>query len=130
VPLLADAQDAFRLMQRSSWTWVALAVVLVLLAAVVFWIRSRFREDSGPAADDDEMLRLASELRRQGDLSDEEFRSLKGRLLDRDPRGTNAPSPVHHGPNPLPPNTDEEADSPRPVSADTPSKGDTSGETT
>ncbi len=82
-PLLADANDALEMMQASALSWVALAVVLVVLAGVSLWMRTRFRDDSDPAAASAEMLLVARDSRRRGDISDEEYRSIKGRLLEQ-----------------------------------------------
>lgn len=55
--------------------------------AVVLWAFSRFiawmRDDEDNAAAEQMMLTEISELHRGGDLSEEEYRSIKGRLLER-----------------------------------------------
>lgn len=58
--------------------------VAVLLVALLVWsafkLRSWYREDTGPADDRHELLVLFKDIQRQGDLTDEEYRSIKGRL--------------------------------------------------
>ena len=62
-----------------------MAVLLGILAALLligFWIRTRFVENASEnSADPEELLVLYEEMRRQGDLTDEEFRSIKNRIL-------------------------------------------------
>ena len=63
------------------WFGCLVGILLVLLV-ISFAIRSRFREDD--TDDDDrieEMLVEYQEMFRQGDLTTEEFRSIKNRLL-------------------------------------------------
>lgn len=57
-----------------------------LLLLVVIWasmkMRSWYREDSGPAADPEDLLLHFRDLHRRGHLSEAEFRSIKGQLVD------------------------------------------------
>jgi uncharacterized membrane protein len=67
-------------------SFVTLALLLVAVGvgiAIIYWVRSRFREDSDPAASDHAMLSHLGELHREGDLSEEEYRSIKGLLIGR-----------------------------------------------
>ena len=62
--------------------------VVVLIALIIFiWLIARLvtraTEDSDPAEVDRQMLTAINDLRRKGDLSQEEFRSIKGQLIDR-----------------------------------------------
>ena len=72
------------LISRSTFL-PTMAVLLGILAALLligFWIRNRFHKNrSENAANPEEMLILYEEMRRQGDLTDEEFRSIKNRIL-------------------------------------------------
>lgn len=63
-------------------TMAVLLGILVVLLLIGFWIRARFQRN-GPenATDPEELLVLYEEMRRQGDLTDEEFRSIKNRIL-------------------------------------------------
>ena len=72
-----------KLMQASLWEWIGIIVLTALAAWLIFRIRAWFRGGEDPAADDHGMLMQISELRRQGDLSEEEYRSIKGRLVQR-----------------------------------------------
>ena len=64
------------------WT-AALVAALTLLVWAVVRVRSRFRDDDDPAAVDRAMLLGLGDLHRQGDLSESEYRSIKGQLLQR-----------------------------------------------
>ena len=59
-----------------------IALCLAIAAAVwaIIRMRSRYRENEDPAVADHQLLSQIGDLRRQGTLSDEEFRSIKGRL--------------------------------------------------
>ena len=56
---------------------------IAVLAIAIHLIRAWLRENDGPAASDHELLGEYLEMNRQGELSDEEFRIIKGRLAAR-----------------------------------------------
>jgi len=60
---------------------------LFVLVAVGVWlivrVRTRLHSRDDPAAVDHAMLMQMNEMRRAGNLSDKEFRSIKGRLIER-----------------------------------------------
>ena len=62
---------------------VALIALIVVLIWAVVGVRSRYRDDDDPAATDRSMLLGLGDLHRGGDLSDEEYRSIKKRLVKR-----------------------------------------------
>ncbi len=67
-----------------SWmTFTAVLVVLIVFIWVVARLVTRVTEDSDPAETDRQMLTVINDLHRKGDLSQEEFRSIKGQLVDR-----------------------------------------------
>lgn len=74
------ATDVWDFLGASVFAWIGLCVALLFLAGVVYWLRSWWREDSGREADSNELLTQFRELHREGDLTDEEFRSIKSRL--------------------------------------------------
>ena len=81
------------LVSRSTFlpTMAVLLGILAVLLLIGFWIRTRFHENASEnAADPEQLLVLYEEMRRQGDLTDEEFRSIKSRIL---------PSRSHDVPN-------------------------------
>ena len=57
---------------------------LALLIVIAFKLRSWFRDDSDPADVLDEMLMDFRELKRRGEVTDEEYRSIRSRLLNRE----------------------------------------------
>lgn len=64
-------------------TSLALFASLGLAFWLVLRIRSRYRDNEDPAAAEQLMLMQLRDLRRQGDLSENEYRSIKGRLVER-----------------------------------------------
>jgi len=67
-----------------SWvTFTAVLVVLIVFRWVVARLVTQVTEDSDPAETDRQMLTAINDLHRKGDLSQEEFRSIKGQLVDR-----------------------------------------------
>ncbi|MFN5896199.1 MAG: hypothetical protein ACK48Y_01650, partial [Planctomyces sp.] len=67
---------------QTLWSWLPLliaAVVLVLLIWAILRILSKMNEDVDPAEADREMLQALRDLRREGDLSEDEFRSIRGK---------------------------------------------------
>ena len=61
---------------------VAVIIAFSILIWSIFRIRAMFWEDEGPAEEPHEMLIQFRDLHRQGDLTEEEYRSIKGRLAD------------------------------------------------
>ena len=74
------------LLQLPDFTWwqflFAAACLVVLIWSIVRFI-SRVHEDLDPAESDQDMLNAISELRREGDLTEDEYRSIKSQLLGR-----------------------------------------------
>ena len=67
-----------------SWmTFTAVLIVLIVFIWVVARLVTRVTEDSDPAETDRQMLTAINDLHRKGDLSQKEFRSIKGQLVDR-----------------------------------------------
>jgi hypothetical protein len=62
---------------------VATVAAIVVLAVAVYLIRSWLRENDGPAESAHELLAEYREMNRLGELSDEEFRSIKGKMASR-----------------------------------------------
>ncbi len=67
-----------------EWGWFLGGLIGI---AVALWAFTRFiawmRDDEDTAAAEQMMLTEIGELHRGGDLSEEEYRSIKGRLLER-----------------------------------------------
>ena len=71
--------------QESFAEWATLTVVVVLLFGAFFVIKSWFRKEPDGNASDHELLIRMTELHRQGDLSQDEFRSIRSRLVNNEP---------------------------------------------
>ena len=79
----ADTEKFWDVLSATTWTWVGLIVALLVLAWIASRVRAWFHEDDDPADATDRMLSEIREIYADGDLSDEEFRSIKGRLMQR-----------------------------------------------
>ena len=77
-----DDTRLVELLQDSSWGWVGLLFAFALLGWVVLRLRHWFREDSDPADDSRRMLSEIREMYHEGDLTEQEYRSIKGRLME------------------------------------------------
>lgn len=69
--------------RESVLSWLLLFGMLAALIWAIVWIKARYGGHEDPAVADHQMLSQLGELRRQGDLSEEEYRSIKGRLVER-----------------------------------------------
>ena len=71
---------------------VAISLGAFVVSAVAIWlivqIKSRYCDNEDPKVAEHEMLVEIRELHRQGDLSEQEYRSIKNQLIQRigDPR--------------------------------------------
>lgn len=73
----------WKLINASLGQWIGLLVAIGVLVGLIVRIRALLREDTDAAADHHELLTSISELHREGDLSEDEYRSIKGRLISR-----------------------------------------------
>jgi len=67
-------------------SWLVFAVVLIALVIFIWLIArlvARVTGDTDPAETDRRMLTAISDLHRKGDLSQEEYRSIKSQLVER-----------------------------------------------
>jgi hypothetical protein len=62
---------------------LVVATLIVVLAVAIYLVRMWLRDNDGPAASPYDLLAEYRELHRKGELSDEEFRIIKGRLATR-----------------------------------------------
>jgi hypothetical protein len=79
-PRKTELYDQLWQVAASPGQWVPILVVLGALIAVIVWLRVRFRDDDDPAEDSLELLSQFRELHQRGELSEDEFRSIKSRL--------------------------------------------------
>ncbi|WP_145454502.1 hypothetical protein [Gimesia panareensis] len=62
--------------------WVLAVLLIIFLIWLIVWIVGRFRENEVRHVDARELLLQFAEMQREGDLTDDEFRSIKKRLVD------------------------------------------------
>ena len=79
---VSDENQFADFMQDSLWWWVGLLFAIVVLTWTVLRLRQWFQEDSDPADDSRRMLSEIREMYHEGDLSEQEYRSIKGRLIE------------------------------------------------
>jgi hypothetical protein len=83
---LSRKTDWWKLLQLPDISWLPLLIAAACLIVVVWAIVrlvSRVNEDVDPAEADREMLLALNDLRREGDLTEDEFRSIKGQITGR-----------------------------------------------
>jgi len=83
--MLPIAAITFReLLRESAWTWIGLIFAIVVLAWIVVRVRAVFHSDDDPAENANQILSEIREMYEEGKLSDEEFRSIKSRLIQQE----------------------------------------------
>lgn len=75
-----EISDQLWQVAASPGQWIPILVVLGVLIGVIAWLRVRFRDDDDPAEESLELLNQFRELRQRGELTEDEFRSIKSRL--------------------------------------------------
>lgn len=71
------------LLNSTSIYWLGLGVALVCLAVTTYCLRAWYRDGDDPADVGNKMIREMEELKRRGDLSEEEFRSIKSQVSSK-----------------------------------------------
>ena len=79
--LFAARNPLIQHFQESWYIYLGLTVVVGFLIWVIIQVRTRLRDDTGHMADHWQLLQQMQDLHRQGDLTEEEYRSIKGRLI-------------------------------------------------
>lgn len=74
----------------AGWQWAIMLVVGCVAVWSMFRLRAWFREDDGRADGNLEMLTQFRDLHRQGDLSEDEYRLIKSRLVRQQASPTRA----------------------------------------
>lgn len=82
MPLFA-AKSIGDFIDQSIWAGIGLVVALLVLAWVVYRLRTWYGDDADRTDGNHELLTHLRDLRREGEVSEEEFRSIKGRLTER-----------------------------------------------
>jgi uncharacterized membrane protein len=73
----------WKLLNRSAWELFGLGLAILVLVWLILQLRAWMTADDDPAEGDHELLSSIRELKREGDLTDDEYRSIKSRLIDR-----------------------------------------------
>ena len=85
------------LLNRSLWELFGLIVAVILAILAMAWmivkIRAWFTDGDDPAEGDHQLLISIRDLKREGDLTDDEYRSIKSRLVNRLGEGDSADPP-------------------------------------
>lgn len=78
-------EDTFlwKLLETSVWELLGLAVLIAIGIWLIFRVRVWFRNGEDPREADHRMLLQIGDLHREGDLDAEEYRSIKGRIIER-----------------------------------------------
>ncbi len=83
---LKTKSDIFSgLLKGSFWGWISFIfclVAVIILIWLVVRVRTWLRDETGSTAGDVEMWKQLKDLKQQGHLSDEEFRSINSRVLN------------------------------------------------
>lgn len=77
------AIDFREVLHQSAPTWIGLIFAIVVLAWIIVRVRASYYGDDDPDEDANQMLSEIREMYEEGKLSEEEFRSIKGRLNTR-----------------------------------------------
>lgn len=84
-----SALNQQQIMQSAMVIAITMIAVMILIAIAVK-IRSWYRDGADDAADAQELLLQFHDLRRQGGLSEDEYRSIRGRLTSHQPTDSSA----------------------------------------
>lgn len=79
---------------ESAWTWIGLIVAILVLAWIVVRVRAWYRDDEDHAENARRLLSEIQEMYDEGELSQEEFRSIKGRLTKQKDRASSGEEPT------------------------------------
>jgi len=90
----------WKLLNRSLWELIGLGLAILVMVWLIMQIRSWLTGDDDPADGDHELLMSIRDLKREGDLTDDEYRSIKSRLVNRlgDPLDTSDSLAPRHNP--------------------------------
>lgn len=86
-----DLEDLFQEFTASALIFLGLVLVVGIGVWIVTRMRSRLADDEGSATVDQRLLSQIADLKQQGDLTEEEYRSIKGRLVERIDDSMSAP---------------------------------------
>lgn len=73
------AQRIREMLNSSILLWIGLVIALLILAVLIRWLRSRYQGGADDTDAQEEITLQLEEMYRRGDLTEEEFRSIKSR---------------------------------------------------
>ena len=71
------------LLQETTVFWLVLIVAVIVASVLIVRIRTRYRGREDSEANQRQLLMQMGDLHREGEFTDEEFRSIKGRMSGR-----------------------------------------------
>jgi len=74
------ANQLREVLNSTTASWIGLAIALVILGWIIHRLRVWCRDDDDPAESNDKFIRQFEESKLRGDLTDEEFRSIKSQV--------------------------------------------------
>jgi len=75
-----NKEQLWHLLTEGAGHYAATIVSVGVLVATAFWLRSWYQDDSDPAGEPLDLLLQFKEFKRQGDLTEDEYRSISGHL--------------------------------------------------
>ena len=72
-----------KIREETLWQGLILIIVMIVLIRLIIRVKAYLHEDDDPSSVDNQMLVEITELQRRGEISTTEYRSIKGRLVDR-----------------------------------------------
>jgi len=82
-PAQASKTEVLKELLPGVEAWIFLLVILGLVCVLILWVRAHWREDADGDASVDKMLIEFQESKREGVLTEEEYRLIKSRLAPR-----------------------------------------------
>lgn len=80
----ADSRALTKFFDESWYLFAGLIAVVSLSVWLVIWLRAQLHDDTDRPTNPDEMLKQFEDSLLEGELTEEEYRSIKGRLLSQD----------------------------------------------
>ncbi len=109
VAAVRGAKSQHLLLKAVPWL-IGVLFALVVLGWLILKLREWFNEDDGPAADPEMMLTQFREMQGEGDLSDEEYRLIKRKLVGGRASNKTSQPPPPQASEPVKPVSSEESD--------------------
>lgn len=83
----------WKILDASMYEVIGLIVLIALLIGVIFWLKKFLSADEDALAADHLMLSQATAMMQEGELSEEEYKSIKGKLVNRLDENQQTPTP-------------------------------------